>query len=230
MSTSSFFDDQHTSDQRSLPPWFRALRRFEVTRVEVAAALLPRGEKLLDLGCGDGELVLAVKDRYATIVATDVSAAAIVQAQQRAQKGSSASPIDWRVVDGNQALPFAEAAFDTVVALSTLQYIFDPEALLAETFRVLCPGGYLLVEVPNVAYLPHRLRLLAGEPIQTSYWKHGIDGGNLHYFTVATLRQLVQQAGFRALKESGSGVWAGARTWKVSLLCGNVFLLAQRPH
>ncbi len=229
MSTPSFFDGQHTSDQLPLPIWFRALRRWEVTRVQVASGLLPKGESLLDLGCGDGDLVLEVGERYQRIVATDVSAAALAQGKARTEASSFGDRIDWQVVDGNQALPFSDGQFDTVVSLSTLQYIFDPELLLAETFRVLRPGGHLLVEVPNVAYLPQRLRLLAGKPIQTSYWKHGIDGGNLHYFTVATLQQLVKQAGFTTLRQTGSGVFAAARTWRVSLLCGNVFLLARRP-
>jgi hypothetical protein len=72
------------------------------------------------------------------------------------------------------------------------------------------------------------LRLLAGLPIRTSYWRHGIDGGNLHYFTVDSLRQQVERCGFQTQSISGSGVFASLRTWRVSLLCGNVFLLATR--
>jgi SAM-dependent methyltransferase len=134
----------------------------------------------------------------------------------------------WLVLDASRALPFADASFSTVVSLSTLQYLFDPAAFLAEARRVLKPGGQLLVETPNMAYLPQRLRLLAGQPIRTSYWKQGIDGGNLHYFTVDSLRQLVAEAGFAPEKVTGSGVFAPLRTWRVSLLCGNIFLLASR--
>jgi hypothetical protein len=82
--------------------------------------------------------------------------------------------------------------------------------------------------VPNVTYLPQRLRLLAGRPIRTSYWRRGIDGGNLHYFTVESLTALVRAAGFTPRTLTGSGVMAPLRAWWVSLLSGNIFLLAQK--
>jgi SAM-dependent methyltransferase len=228
VSTSSFFDDQHTSDQLPLPRWFRVLRRWEVTRVDVAAALLPAGRALLDVGCGDGELVARVGQHFAQIVASDVSGAALEQARARCAGLPDSPVIDFRVLDASQPLPFANASFDTAVSLSTLQYIVDPELFLRELQRVLVPGGKLLIEVPNMAYLPQRLRLLAGKPIRTSFWKHGIDGGNLHYFTLASLLELLAQAGFRPLRHTGSGVFAPLRSWRPSLLCGNLFVLAQR--
>jgi O-antigen biosynthesis protein len=228
MSTSSFFDDQHGSDLRPLPLWFRALRRWEVKREQVAAALLPAGGRLLDVGCADGQLVARVAERFAQVVATDVSPLAIEQAKQRLEGTPHQARVAFRVLDANQALPFESASFDTVVSLSTLQYIFDPEQFLCEAARVLKPQGQLLIEVPNVAYLPQRLRLLAGAPPQTSFWKHGIDGGNLHYFTLGSLKQLLEGAGFRVLRHTGSGVFAPLRTWRTSLLCGNMFVLAAR--
>jgi SAM-dependent methyltransferase len=225
VSTSSFFDQQHASDQLPLPLWFRMLRRWEVSRTEQAAKLLPGGASLLDLGCGDGEFVERVGARFQRVVATDVSPEAIERA--RARPRADGARVEWKVLDGNERFPFADGEFDTVSSLSTLQYIFDPDAFLAEARRVLRPGGHLLIEVPNVAYFPQRIRLLLGQPIQTSFWKHGIDGGNLHYFTVATVHDLAARARFRPLRHTGSGVFAAARAWRVSLLCGNILLLAR---
>ena len=227
MSARDFFDEQHTSDLLPYPLWFRALRRWERTRVAAASALLPRGGKLLDIGCADAELVRHVRNEFAAILATDVSPAVIEEAQQKAAQ-EPGKPIEFRVLDANQPLPFAAGSFDVLVSLSTLQYIFDPELFLREAARVLRPAGKLLLEVPNVAYLPQRLRLLAGLPIRTSYWKHGIDGGNLHYFTLDTLLELVRAAGFTKIAHTGSGVFAPLRAWRPSLLCGNLFVLAER--
>lgn len=223
MKISAFFDSQHADDLLPLPLHYRILRRFEVTREEVAAQLLPGGDALLDIGCGDGEVAESVAGRYGHIVATDLSPAALARAATARRQACS-----WMVLDASRRLPFADASFSTVMSLSTLQYVFDPAAFLSEAHRVLRPGGYLLVETPNVAYLPQRLRLLSGNPIRTSYWRHGIDGGNLHYFTVDALCGLVAAAGFTPEQVTGSGVFAPLRTWRVSLLCGNVFVLARR--
>ncbi len=222
MKTSDFFDQQHEDEHLPLPLHFRLLRRFETSRIGTAERLLEGGRALLDVGCGDGALARRVADRFARVHATDVSAAAIAEAQ------ASAGAITFAVLDANAPLPFGDGEFDALVSLSTLQYLFDPEAFLAEAHRVLSPGGTLLIEVPNMAYLPQRLRLLAGRPLRTSFWRRGIDGGNLHYFTVELLSGLVTRAGFTVDTVTGSGVLAPLRTWRVSLLCGNLFIRARR--
>jgi SAM-dependent methyltransferase len=226
--TAGFFDRQQASDQLTPSLLFRLLRRFEVRRVDTAAAMLPRGGALLDVGCGDGELERQVSNRHTRIVAVDVAPAVVAEAARNTQDLDVGGGITFSVIDANQRLPFADGEFDALVTLSTLQYLFDPEAFLAEAHRVIRPGGHLLVEVPNVAFLPQRIRLLFGYPIRTSYWKHGIDGGNLHYFTVSVLLRLLDSSGFNVQVVTGSGIFASIRTWWVTLLCGNIFVLARR--
>lgn len=224
MRTDKFFDQQHEGELDRLPFLYRSLRRFEVTRVETAARLLGSGRTLLDIGCGSGELARRVASRFSEVRATDVSPIAITTAQLQ----STPANVRFETLDSNAPLPFPNSSFDAVVTLSTLQYLFDPEAFFAEAWRVLNSQGRLLVEVPNMAYLPQRLRLLAGFPIRTSYWPNGIDGGNLHYFTVDLLSQLMSAAGFAIDVVTGSGIFAPVRTWRVSLLCGNIFMLGRR--
>jgi SAM-dependent methyltransferase len=224
VNTGDFFDRQHDTELAPLPLHYRLLRRFEVTRADTADRLIGSGRCVLDVGCGSGELSRRLAARFSEVCATDVSAAVIAAA-----RSTPAPPnVRFEALDSNARFPFADGAFDTVVALSTLQYIFDPEAFLAEAHRVLSKNGRLLVEVPNMAYLPQRLRLLAGRPIRTSYWTKGIDGGNLHYFTVDSLRRLMSAAGFAIEVVTGSGVFAPLRTWRVSLLCGNIFIRGRR--
>jgi len=112
--------------------------------------------------------------------------------------------------------------------MSMIQYLFDPEEFLREIARILSPSGSFVLEVPNMAYLPQRLRLLVGKPIQTSLSSLGIDGGNLHYFTVRTIKQLLRTAGFKIRRVTGSGVLAPLRSWWVSLLSGDIVILAEK--
>jgi SAM-dependent methyltransferase len=225
--TRAFFDRQHTGAQRPLPIHYRVLRRFERPREQAVAALLPGGDALLDVGCGDGTLVRLVADRYRRITATDVSSAVLAEARSAADPTAQAH-VQFMELDANRPLPQADGTFDTVVSLSTLQYLFDPETFLREAHRVLAPGGTLVVEAPNMAYLPQRLRLLMGQPIRTSFWVGGIDGGNLHYFTAGLLVQLVRAAGFTVDEVTGSGVFAPLRRWRPSLLCGNLIVRGRR--
>jgi SAM-dependent methyltransferase len=229
VAVSTFFDRQHSSELRPLPLAFRLLRRWEVTRVETAARLLKPGEKALDVGCGDGELACRVADRFRSMVIGDVAPVAVERSAQRLREAGLQDRIQCRVLDADEELPFADGEFDTLVCMGTLYYLFDPEAFLAEAWRVTAPGGQLLVEVSNMAYLPQRLRLLIGRPIRTSFYRHGIDGGNLHYFTVGLIERLVREAGFAPRRVTGSGIFAALRTWWVSLLCANVILVAEKP-
>ena len=230
MTAGTFFDRQHTAEELELPLLFRLLRRFEVRRVDVAVRLLPPGEALLDIGCGDGELARRVANRYTRVVATDVAPAAVAGAEHALEGFTFRDRIRFLVLDANQKLPFGDGEFDALVALSTLQYVFDPEAFLVEAFRVIRPGGHLLIEVPNMAFLPQRVRLFLGRPLRTSYWRHGIDGGNLHYFTVTLLRRLLRSARFEIETITGSGIFSAVRTWWVALLCGNILALGRRTE
>lgn len=229
MQTSEFLDNQLTTPLLPLPWHYRFLRRWEVKRETVAQRLIPAGGKLLDIGCGDGTLALASTRTFEHVVALDLAISALERGRNQALSAGVAGRVHWVLLDCNSRLSFADQSFDAVSSLSMLQYVIDPEALLAEMFRVLKPGGYLLVEVPNMAYLPQRLRLLMGRPLCTSYYRHGIDGGNLHYFTVRMLNRLLRLAGLQPMRITGSGVFAPLRTWWTSLLCGNMFILARKP-
>lgn len=225
MSTADFFDRQHTGAQHPLPFHFRLLRRFETRHVEYAERLLRGGRAMLDVGCGDGELQRRVASRYESIRACDVSPVVLEAARAHAHTPSN---VTYELLDANELLPFDDGAFDAVVALGVIQYLYDPERFLDEARRVLRPGGTLVIEVPNVAYVAQRLRLLAGIPPRTSLWTNGLDGGTLHYFSVDLIRDLLVHAGFRIESIGGSGVLSSLRTWNVKLLCGNIIVSAEK--
>jgi SAM-dependent methyltransferase len=68
--------------------------------------------------------------------------------------------------DVEEPLPFADAAFDVVVAAELLEHVRRPDGLVAEIARVLRPGGTIAGSVPNAYRLKNRLRALGGRPIE----------------------------------------------------------------
>ncbi|MEW2454216.1 class I SAM-dependent methyltransferase [Streptomyces albus] len=107
------------------------------------------GRRVLDAGCGSGALFAALRDRGAEVTGLDASAGMLALARQRL--GADA-PL--HVADLKDPLPFADGAFDDVVASLVLHYLEDWGPTLAELRRVLAPGGRLIASVdhPFVAY------------------------------------------------------------------------------
>ena len=100
------------------------------------------GRRILDAGCGAGPLSAALRDRGAVVTAFDSSPQMLALARQRL--GADA---DLHVADLGQPLPFADGAFDDVIASLVLHYLEDWAAPLAELRRVLKPGGRLIMAV-----------------------------------------------------------------------------------
>ncbi|MEU6064183.1 class I SAM-dependent methyltransferase [Streptomyces sp. NPDC047082] len=107
------------------------------------------GRRILDAGCGSGPLSAALRDRGAIVTGIDASAGMLALARRRL-----GDDVALHMVDLSDRLPFADGAFDDVVASLVLHYLEDWGPTLAELRRVLRPGGRLIASVdhPFVAY------------------------------------------------------------------------------
>jgi ubiquinone biosynthesis O-methyltransferase len=101
-----------------------------------------RGLRVLDVGCGDGDLAVSLWQRGAAVFGIDVSKAMIEAAQVRA-KGHGAE-IAFQVAAADR-LPFPADSFDVVVAVTILCFVENPAPIFRETARVLRPGGRLVI-------------------------------------------------------------------------------------
>lgn len=122
---------------------------------DVLSWLAPRaGERVLDLGCGDGTLAERMKGDGVDVVGVDYAPSLVEAALQRG--------IDARLMDG-QALEF-EDEFDAVFSNAVLHWMTDAEAVIAGVHRALKPGGRFVAEFGghgNVAAIVTALRALA---------------------------------------------------------------------
>ncbi|MEV5970538.1 class I SAM-dependent methyltransferase [Streptomyces sp. NPDC051921] len=107
------------------------------------------GRRVLDAGCGSGPLSASLRERGAVVTGIDASAAMLALARRRL-----GADVALHVGDLRDRLPFADGAFDDVVASLVLHYLDDWGPTLAELRRVLRPGGRLIASVdhPIVAY------------------------------------------------------------------------------
>jgi SAM-dependent methyltransferase len=119
----------------------------------VAAIVEARPRRLLEVGCGWGELAdWVARETGAEVVAVDLSERMVELARERG--------VDARIADV-QALPFADGEFDCAVAAWMLYHVPDLDRGIAELARVLRPGGRL-VAVTNSRFHLIELRELVG--------------------------------------------------------------------
>jgi ubiquinone/menaquinone biosynthesis C-methylase UbiE len=126
---------------------FVAKQRFLATLPHVR-----QGSRVCDVGCG-------VEAAFLNFAAGRIAAGSGVDDQVLASQTSR-----WNLIhaDIQKKLPFADRQFDHVVMLAVLEHLKQPELVLAECFRILAPGGSLILTWPSslVDPLLHLLRTL----------------------------------------------------------------------
>jgi SAM-dependent methyltransferase len=100
------------------------------------------GERVLDLGCGAGRFVAALRDAGADPMGAEIAQAALDRAARNAPGA------DLRLLEADGSLPLEHASVDVVWCSEVLEHVPDTAHLLLEVRRVLRPGGRLLVTVP----------------------------------------------------------------------------------
>ncbi|MGQ9838898.1 MAG: methyltransferase domain-containing protein [Cyanobacteriota bacterium] len=102
-------------------------------------------KQILDLGCGIGGSSLALAQRFAAhVTGITLSPVQAKRAQERAEATGFSSQVQFQVADALQ-MPFSSETFDLVWSLESGEHMPDKQRFLAECWRVLQPGGQLIV-------------------------------------------------------------------------------------
>ena len=163
---------------------------------------LPRvqGHDVLEVGCGPGWLLADMLAAGYACHAIDASPQMVRAARRTVQRRQLTAAADTVQQARAQALPFADASFDTVVSTFPAPYIHDP-ASLREIARVLRPGGRLIV-VEGANLLPNGpwLRVLVGLG-RVVYGQATAEPPNVDHLAALARRIPMVQAGLRASQE-----------------------------
>jgi SAM-dependent methyltransferase len=155
---------------------------------------LIEGERLLDLGCGQGRHTFAALRRGAEVVAADLNSddLADVEAMVAAMaEAGEIKPPPGPVTMRADALdlPFDDGVFDHVVASEIFEHIPDDRAAIAEAVRVVRPGGSVAVSVPR--RWPERVCWALSDQY------HEVEGGHVRIYRASQLAERLAGAGLR---------------------------------
>jgi SAM-dependent methyltransferase len=122
--------------------WLMGVGRGRSARLIVELARVGAGDRVVDVGCGPGRFLVEAAERGATVVGVDPSGQMRRLARRRTARLRSAVT----VVDGSaERLPLDDGAATVAWAVASFHHWSDPDAGLAELYRVLEPGGRFLI-------------------------------------------------------------------------------------
>lgn len=177
------------------PPEFELRSRFLLERVTA-------GERVLDVGCGEGWFASELARAGVRVVGIDIAEEPLRRARER-DPG-----LDLRLVGADGAWPIEDASFDAVWAGETIEHVADTAGWLSEARRVLAPGGRLLLSTPAHG----RLRMLGLVLSRRAFEAHFDPlADHLRFYTRSGLTRLLGEFGFRQVSVRAAAGAPGAR-------------------
>lgn len=163
--------------------------------IECIAKLIPRGSRVLDLGCGDGALLSYLQThRDCTGYGVEIDDKNVLACVQ-----TDVQVIQLNLDEG--LTMFADQSFDVVLQIDTLQHLRNAETMLLETIRV---GRLGIVTFPNFAHWPNRLSILAGRmPVTKRLPYQWYDTPNIRVGTLSDFSGLAYKNDIKILDSFG---------------------------
>jgi len=133
---------------------------------------------LLDIGCGAGNMIHYLSN-YGRVKGLEIDERPVLKARERGY--------DVDQFDATKPMPFDDNTFDAVTALDVIEHNKDDMAILADSYRILKPGGHIIITVPAFMWL----------------WTHNDDlNAHVRRYTAGELKQKLTQTGFKVRRVS----------------------------
>ena len=173
--------------------------------LEVIARLVPEGSRVLDLGCGSGELLAHLRHhRGCTGYGVELADDNVLACARR-----GVDVIQLNLEEGLKL--FDDRSFDVVLQLETLQHLRNAEHMLRETARV---GRIGIVSFPNFAHWPNRMSILRGRmPVTKALPYEWYDTPNIRVGTYKDFEVLARKNGLDVIDSFGLQSGQVIRRW-----------------
>lgn len=195
----------------------------EHTRLKKILELIPDDIQLiLDVGCGRGDISKIISEhKKCEVVGVDI--------RFSPETIKLLMPVQ---CDLEVGFPFKDNALPCIFAGEVIEHIYDTDFFVKECYRILKPGGHLILTTPNLVSLENRARILFGQkpPIIKTRVKSRGSRVHIRYFTFKELRELLRDhnfiieryftGGVKFLPEGDSEIY---RLKKISDVLGRVF-------
>lgn len=163
-----------------------------------------KNKKILDIGCNDGFIGFKLLKNGNDVYGVDLVKRDVQRAKKRGMKA--------RVVDvEHQQFPYPQNCFDGILFTDVIEHIFDTDLILEKIYRILKPGGFLIITTPNVCSLARRLMLLFGknpflEYSSTVLYKNYPPVGHIRYYLRSTLHEQLIRHKFKNIHIFGDRI------------------------
>jgi len=164
---------------------------FDYERNIKLSGLFLTGEKVLDLGGGDGVVgAYLQKNIGVNLICADISKEALIKARKKGLKTV--------YLNAESKLPFKNNEFDKVFWGDNVEHLFSPEDALSEIKRVLKKNGKLILSCPNLGYFRYRISFLLNGCLPDTEWTGNKPWAwsHIRFFNLAILKEFLFSGGF----------------------------------
>ncbi len=146
-----------------------------------------KGEKILDVGCGEGTLALEIEKSGAKVIAVDLSEDMVLKSKEKGLEAYMMSATDLRF----------EQTFDAIFSNATLHWVLTPDEALKQMYKVLKPKGRIIAEFGGENNIKHLLHAI--KAVFEKHPKYGAFNNPWYFPAKDTYKALLEACGFEVI-------------------------------